>query len=493
MPVETRAKHCFLRKNASDKINIEVTARRIRKGCVKLSDKTISQQVVDYVLNTTFDKLPKQTVEQQAHCVNDMLACMLGATGLDETCDKVAEYAARESGKCTILYNGKKTSPEMAALANGVLSHAIDFDDAHDALVHPSGVIFPAALAIAEYLGDVTGEEFITALVIGTDLSCRFAIGITANTIPFGWNIPAIEETLGAVYGAAKLMRLDEGQIQDAVAMAMTQFTCSAQSMFSKGSVMRTMREGFAAQAVVQSVMMAKMGMHTRFDQPIEGKGGFYTMYARDECNLEKAFDRLGEFYETDNITFKPWPSCKTTHTPIQALMDIMKTENLTADDIDNIHVVMYEASAMTLEPFDVKCHPESSAMAKVSLPFVLGTIQKYGTVNLTSFTDERIADPEIAKLGSKITYEWNPAWGKEQNQFLDMTVTGRKGTFTRHLESSFGGTGFPLTEEQVKEKFIACCEFYSMKKSDEQIQKLYDATRNVASLKNVNELIELL
>ena len=148
-----------------------------------MGEKGISQQVIDYVMNLKFSDIPESTVRQQAHSVNDMLACMLAATSLDETAPKVAEYAMRETGPCTILYNGAKTSAEMAALANGVLSHAIDFDDSHDALVHPSGVIFPAALAAAEYMGDVTGEDFITALVIGTDLSCRFTMAITVNTL----------------------------------------------------------------------------------------------------------------------------------------------------------------------------------------------------------------------------------------------------------------------------------------------------------------------
>jgi len=458
-----------------------------------MSEKSISQQVVDYVMNLKFSDLPENTVKVQAHSVNDMLACMLAATSLDETAPKVAEYAMREHGPCTILYNGEKTSPEMAALANGVLSHAIDFDDSHDALVHPSGVIFPAALAVAEYLGDVTGEEFITALVIGTDLSCRFTQAITVNTQPFGWNHPAITECLGAVYGVAKLMRLDEGQVKDAVAMAMTQFTCSGESMSSKGSVIRTMREGFAAQAVVQSCMMAQIGMHTRFDTPIEGKMGFYTMYTRGNCDLTRITDGLGKRFETDNITYKPWPSCKSTHTPIQALTEIIAKEGLKADDINEIHLKMHESAAMTLEPFDAKLAPQSVAMAKVSMPFVLGTIMKYGTVNLESFTEERLADPEIKELGKKITFEYDPQWQKPQAHFVDMTVKTNKGDFFRHMETSMGGTGYPLTEEQVKDKFFSCVKFYRMLKDDKQIEKLYDASMNTASLKNVGELIGLL
>ena len=106
-----------------------------------MSERTVSQQVLDYVLDLEFSKLPERTVKAQEHSVNDMLACMLAATSLDETAPKAAEYAMRQTGPCTLLFNGAKTSPEMAALANGVLSHAIDFDDSHDAPVHPCALM----------------------------------------------------------------------------------------------------------------------------------------------------------------------------------------------------------------------------------------------------------------------------------------------------------------------------------------------------------------
>jgi hypothetical protein len=55
------------------------------------------------------------------------------------------------------------------------------------------------------------------------------------------------------------------------------------------------------------------------------------------------------------------------------------------------------------------------------------------------------------------------------------------------------GGTGYPLTDEQVKDKFFSCVKFYRMLKDDAQIEKLYEASMNTASLKNVGELIGLL
>ena len=57
-------------------------------------------------------------------------------------------------GDITILGFGYKTSAPYAALANGTIEHALDYDDTHSkAILHPTVVVAPAALAIAEEKG----------------------------------------------------------------------------------------------------------------------------------------------------------------------------------------------------------------------------------------------------------------------------------------------------------------------------------------------------
>ena len=64
----------------------------------------------------------------------------------------------------------------MAALANGALSHAMDFEDSHDtAFVHSNAVSVPALLAVAEEIGGVTGKDLITAMVIASEMTCRLS------------------------------------------------------------------------------------------------------------------------------------------------------------------------------------------------------------------------------------------------------------------------------------------------------------------------------
>ncbi len=452
----------------------------------------ITTQMIDYALGCTYEQLSKRAIEVEKHCINDIIACMMAATTLDMASVNVGKYAADTAGRCTILSSDIRVTAENAALANGALAHALDFDDGHDAIVHPTAVVFPALLALAEHLGGISGRDFVAAMVIGTDIACRIAMGPNEDLMKYGWYMPPLMSAVGAVFGAGRLARLSRQQILDTLAMTMTQFTCSAEAAVDKASVIRTIRDGFAAQAVVRSTLMAKHGIPAGFEFPLEGKFGYYNMYARDNADLERVVNNLGKTFETENITFKPWPSCKHTHTSINSLTDIMSENNLSADEIVEVHVKVFEACTMTLEPYESKCRPESPSIAKSSMPFVLGTVLAYGNVNVGSFTPERLADAAVLKNARKITYEVDSGFTKAQAHWVDMTVRTCRGDFTAHRENPMGGTGFPLSEKQVKEKFYSCCGLYRKAYGNEKITRLYEAIESIDEMADIKELAAL-
>ena len=73
----------------------------------------------------------------------------------------------RAKGDITILGTALTASPNDAALANGVMGHADETDDSHNASrSHPGCSIVPAALALAEVRG-IAGVEFLRAVALG--------------------------------------------------------------------------------------------------------------------------------------------------------------------------------------------------------------------------------------------------------------------------------------------------------------------------------------
>lgn len=137
-----------------------------------MEQTNITGRLIDHVSSVGYDELTPGAVQAQKNSIMDMLGVMLAATGLDEASSAFLDFAAEEgSGKCTILGRTQKTSPMLAALANGSLVHALDYEDSHEkAMVHPNSAAFPALMAICQHCGGISGKQFLTAAALASDV-----------------------------------------------------------------------------------------------------------------------------------------------------------------------------------------------------------------------------------------------------------------------------------------------------------------------------------
>ena len=460
-----------------------------------MEQANLSQKLIQHVLDTEFEKLPEAAVQAQKNSATDMLGVMLAATGIDSASASFAAFAAEEgSGKCTILGHEKKTFPALAALANGALVHALDYEDSHElATVHPNSAAFPAIMALSQHIGGVSGKKFLTAMALASDICCRLDIGVNEDLLKYGWNMPPVHGSMGAVMGAGKLLGLSGKQISDAIALNMCQATCSGEAANSKGSAVRTVREGFAAEAAVQSALLAKLGVPASFDTPFEGKLGYFHMYARDNYTPEKVLDGLGEIYQGQYISFKPWPACRATHTSIEGVLTLMREHSIKPDEIKHIKIVLQEIGRMVTEPKNVKYRPEASAIAKFSLPFVVSTAILNGSVGLDSFSETRLHDEKILAMCDRVECEINPSWTKAQNKFTDLTVYTERGEFSMHLEHPLGCVENPMSDDEMRAKFTDCVQRAKKPYDALRIEQICEKINHLEELDDVNELFDLL
>lgn len=455
----------------------------------------ITERLVEYASSLNYEMIPETTIEAQKKSVIDSLGCMVAATGIADKIRAIPDTAKilGQEGPCTLL-DGGKTTPVMAALANGALSHLLDYEDSHEeALVHPNAVSMPVMLALAEYSGGISGKQFLTALVVASDICCRLDLGAKEDLLKYGWNMPPICGGLGAIFGACNMLGLSKEQIQDAIALGLSQITASGEAANSKHSIIRSIRDGFAAQAAVLSVLLASQGIPARFDDAFEGSLGYYHAYARDQYDPEKVIDKLGEVFQSEMISFKPWPCCRATHTTIEGIQHLLEKHQISVSEITGIHLVLHEIGRMVLEPTEIKYHPKTVAMAKLSIPFAVGTLLKYGEITLNSFTAERLNDRDIEKLGSLVTYEFDPRLTKEQNKVTVVTIKTNRGSFTHSLNHPLGCRENPMSDEQFKEKFIHCFKFSKFRYSDSRIDDIYNAASRLEEISDVRSLVSLL
>jgi 2-methylcitrate dehydratase PrpD len=452
-----------------------------------------SLALAKYIFETNYEALPHAVVNVTKKALLDGIGVILGAGTLGEGCRAFVDLAIQGGGKqeSTIIGFDTKVPSYMAAFANGSMAHALDFEDAHEgALVHSNAATIPAALAVAESRRVTNGKELITALTLGSDIVCRMGLALKEDLIEYGWYHPAILDAFGATAAASKLLKLTPEQILDAFSLCLCQATCSGEIVYSPKSVIRAIRESFGAKTGVLSALLAKEGIRG-FDEPFEGKAGFFNLYAKGKYDPALLLKDLGTLFESANIAFKAWPSCRGTHAYVEGALAIVKEHNIRLADIDSIKVVVGERSInrRLCEPLEKKQHPSVAIDAKFSIPFTVATALVHKTITLDSFTPQSLKNAEVLNMAEKVTYEIDANAERSDSVQGYTEIKLKNGeTKSKKVEFVYGHPKNPIDAESLVAKFINCAS-HSAKQID--TQRVIEMVMSLEDLHDVRGLIK--
>jgi 2-methylcitrate dehydratase PrpD len=460
--------------------------------------QTASAALSRFVAETRYEDLPPRTIEMTRRCLLDAVGVTLAASTLGEGCASFVEIATEHSGlnTSTIIGYNRKAPAVMAAFANGAMAHALDFEDAHDrALVHPNAPTIPAALAAAEAIGTIDGKQFITALAIGCEVVCRLGFALRVSLDDYGWYPPPILGAYGATAAAAHLYGLDASQVCDAFSLTLCQATCSAELKYSPHSVVRAVRDAFAAKTGVLSAQLARKGIRG-FDLPFEGKAGFFALFARGSYEPFALVQELGKSYAIETISFKPWPTCRGTHVYIEAALALAKEHAIAPEHIRQIRTQGHRINRMLDEPAEQKRHPSTAIDAKFSIPFSVATAICNGEVTLNSFTQSALGDSRVLDLARRVSFE---AIESEADTLEDVTrgsleIETRDGrTYGKHLDRPLGHPEHPLSEADLVRKFLACGAHSGADQKRADLERIATTILSLEKLHRINELTAVL
>ena len=431
-----------------------------------------------------YENLSQGVVDAAFNVLVDAVGTMLAASAFSPDVRPFVELAgAGGGGPCDILGSKLTAPPAMAALANGALSHALDFEDTHDPTAgHPNASLVPALIALAQSEPDIAGSDFIAALVAGCEVSCRMAQTLLRPLEEGGWYPPPILAGIGATVGAARLLRLDEEQMLYAVSLALCQLTMPGQIKHEPASTIRSIREAFPAQAAVQAALLARSGV-TGFREPLEGKGGFFALFAGSAFDASVLQRPFRSPFAIEELTFKPWPSCRGTHAGIQLSLGYLEA----GGDLRRATRIVIEhdaVQAMLIDPIAEKRAPSNVIGAKFSIPFCTALALQTGWVDLESFP-KMLNDASVLAVASKV--EGREVEVAERGRGVGGAIeiwADRDLLYHAEVAEPAGSPRQPLPRKEIEGKCMECMRL-RREVSQGELEKALGILRNIPTSSN--------
>ncbi|HEY8467620.1 MAG TPA: MmgE/PrpD family protein [Solirubrobacterales bacterium] len=419
----------------------------------------IAETLAGFAVEMEAAAIPASVRERAVLHLADALGCGIAAVGLGAV-PQASELAWKQGGRgeASLIGPGPKVPAAQAALANGTRCHALDFDDTHEeGICHSSVVVGPAALAAAEATA-ASGEELVTAYVLGSEVALRIAVAIADELYQRGFHPTSVCGAFGAAAAAARLFGADSAAAANALGIVGS-FAAGLFEYLSDGSATKPLHAGWAAQAGIQAARLAAAGA-TGPATVIEGRFGLLASHAeRAADEARKIVAGLGERWEFEGLAVKLYPACHFAHASTWAAGALADEHGLAPADIERIVVrVPAEGARLVLEPLAEKRTPKTPYDAKFSLPYTAAHRIVRGSLGLAAFTEAAIADPDVLALAARVDAEPLGAEAAEASRFCGgarlRTTDGRE--LDRFLAAPPGSPAMPVGPEEVWAKFRA-------------------------------------
>ncbi len=447
---------------------------------------------------TRYEDLPAEVVKITKDQVLDFFGVALGGSGeaaVPELRDLVLEWGG--APQSTIFKWGDKVPTPNAAQVNATMAHSLDFDDVHeDAIMHPGVVAIPTALAMAEYVGGVSGREFITAVALGTDFICRCGLATRPGESihPYGWHLTTLYGYMTAAFVAARIMGLDEKAMTYAAGIAYHQSSGNGQPV-KDGAHTKRLGPGMAVRGGISSAMMAKRGI-TGAHNCLEGKAGLYKVYHMGAYSREKLIDELGTRFEGINVSIKPYPCCRGVHAFCDAGLALAAKYDVDPNEVQSILIECGEGTYGLLgSPLEFKATPRNPVDSQFSIVWGVGSALARRRVSLDDFTWESIKSPDILGLTSKTDVQIDHDFdrGDQGIEPARVTVTMKGGNvFVEQCDLPTGTPSRPLSFEDIETKYRNLLEHAGQPISSSNADGLVESVAKLEELKDVQDLIGL-
>ncbi|MGD0915132.1 MAG: MmgE/PrpD family protein [Thermodesulfobacteriota bacterium] len=455
-------------------------------------DKKIAEVLAEFLVTERFEDLPRETTEQVKRYILDVIGCTIGSSRRPQIA-ALSEVIKAEGGNSysSVFAHGFKTSCMNAALLNGTMGHALDFDDDHrEGTMHPSVAVFPAVFAIGEKRR-ASGKEFMRAFILGLEVMIRLGESLLGQSYYQGFHPTGTCGVFGAAAACATIMGLDIMHTKYALGIAGS-FSAGTQECTGEGAWQKPLQAGHPAMGGVLAASLAEknfIGSGTVFDGPY---GLIKALSFRDQFDFGRITETLGKKWEMVDTSIKVHACCRFSGPVADCALDLYK-QGVRAEDVKKITAKVGEFTVkMLCHPIERKLRPQTHVDAQFSLPYAIAVAICKNRTGIQEFSAEALRDPEVLAMAAKVTWELDPEAEKMYPKAYPATLiaelnNGR--TYQAHVDYPKGDPENPATREEILNKFHLLTEkFFDQKKRE----KIIATVKRLEELSNIADLADL-
>ncbi len=450
--------------------------------------QTLARQIAERIHALDFNDIPPEALDWTASAFVDTVGVTLAGIQDEgpQTLLRIPGIAAAP-GPALIHGTSRRTSVLDAALVNGTASHALDYDDVAGSLGgHPSAMLIPAIIPLAEMLGS-SGRDMVLAYVVGYETACRIARGVHHHHYEKGWHPTATLGIFGTAAAAARLLNLSIDLTAIALGMAAS-FAAGIKANF--GTMTKPLHVGHGVRDGVFAALMAQQGF-TASPGALDHKQGFLDVF--NGPGTYNTSSILNEWYTPFECAgagdpgLKPYPCCGSTHPSISRMIELSQRYDLTPENVRHV-LVMPHARRL---PHTDNPDPRTPLGAKFSMQYCVarGLIDR--SIRLSHFEGDAPFDPVVRDMMRRIEARPHPDisddWGTE---VIVETTDGSRHASRLDDYPSRGPAGVPMTQAEMWRKFHDCSQ---RSLPDHQIAALFDQLMTIVDCPDTTRLTRLL
>ena len=447
-----------------------------------------TETVSNWIVNTSYEDIPPDAIRVAGESCFDLLGVTL-AGAVQPVGEIIKKYVAEQGGtpEATVLASRLRSSMPNAALANGTMGHALDYDD-FGGFGHPTVAIFPSLLALGEKIG-ASGRDLLEAYVIGCELGIALDKGTKYQQMARGFHSTAVLGRIASAAACAKLLKFDQRQTATALGIA---GSMAGGLIHNFGTMTKPLHAGMTARDGVMAAQLAGMGLTTG-QQVLEHPVGFTnTIIGEGTYDLDEIAGGLGKPFRTqDDLMIKKYPACGGNHGMLDTILGLMREHKFDYRDVESLDVDQSFLSVVMLYR-----EPEDELKGKFSVLYNAAAALVDGEVGVDTFTPEKIQDSRIQETMTKVNLNVRSRWDQGSAEVKGATpvrIRLKDGRVLEHATQRgdiLGSQNNPWGMDSITGKFRVNAR---LALSDEAVERAIETWSDVSQVKDVGEAVKTL